>query len=61
MNNNFIKINNEQEEDNEEFMYPINDENRKKSTNELITGFLSDITTLLDGFNNLSFNKNEFE
>ena len=30
MNNNFIKINNEQEEDNEEFMYPINDENRKK-------------------------------
>ena len=33
-----------------------NDENRKKSTNELITGFLTDITTLLDGFNNLSFN-----
>ena len=29
MNNNLIKINNEQEEDNEEFMYPINDDNRK--------------------------------
>ena len=29
MNNNLIKIKNEKEEDNEEFMYPINDDNRK--------------------------------
>ena len=29
MNNNLINISNEQEEDDEEFMYPINDENRK--------------------------------
>ena len=29
MNNNFVKISNEKEEDNEELMYPINDESRK--------------------------------
>ena len=30
MNNNLIKINNEQEEDNEEFMYPMDEDNKEK-------------------------------